>query len=185
MNDVDKLNEFEKYVFLLETYWTDYNFKNVGYFGSSALSVSRLVELISKKKTGEVITCDDVRGKRNLGGIFDDRSDIVYHLSLFRLCDYEEYKQIGKSTLQKIAYLKTNEFSIKICRILASKRKIEDWNKELLASEFTDGEIRVGSSGLYNAIKDFGIFEEIDEKELADKMYKASQLPTTLKGSGL
>ncbi len=172
MDDVDKLNEFEKYVFLLETYWTDYNFKNVGYFGSSALSVSRLVQLISKKKMGEVITYDDVQGKRDLGGIFDDKSDIVYHLSLFGLCDYEKYKQIGRRTLQKIEYVKTNEFSIEMCKLLDSKRKIEDWNKELLETGFTGGEIRVGSSGLYDAIMDFGIFKEIDEKELAAKMYK-------------
>ncbi|MBN4050783.1 MAG: hypothetical protein COA82_06765 [Alkaliphilus sp.] len=38
--------------------------------------------------------------------------------------------QLGRRTLQKIEYVKTNEFSIEMCKLLDSKRKIEDWNKE-------------------------------------------------------
>lgn len=85
-----ELNVYEKYVFLLLTYWTAYNFKSKSFMPTVGIVKDTLGEsilnILSNAKAGERITKDR---HPIMYKFFSCYAAFLYHLSYFGFCDVE------------------------------------------------------------------------------------------------
>ncbi|WP_399538164.1 plasmid pRiA4b ORF-3 family protein, partial [uncultured Paenibacillus sp.] len=118
------LNPFEKYVYMLQTYWTRYDFN--GKF-SRWISISAFYNLLATVAGVEA----QQRVMKDQGFIdllYSEGADFLHHLSFFGWGELEQIEGArGKYEDSILAFL-PNEFGIEACRYLLSKA-LPYWNR--------------------------------------------------------
>lgn len=128
----DKLNSFEQYCFLFETFWTKFDFTDLMRWDFGEFD--RLTSAISKSRPGQELVKGSVSERLTYDPVFSYLSAIVHYFRFLGICSFEPIpiwdKKPGKpeDTVSKII---PNEFGIKICSILR-KLKLKLWNKPYL-----------------------------------------------------
>lgn len=134
MDEYSRLNVYEKYIFLLEMYWTYIDFELV--FGRSAFlidiqSIVSVLQIIADNRQGDLIAKGTFSGNDDLDAVYSQLTPIFYHMAFFGFCEYEEIDNKDKKYQvyeDKLAYVELKNHGVQMCQILQSKRRIEDWN---------------------------------------------------------
>lgn len=120
----NKLNDIEKYIFLLEIFWVDCDFEKMQYQTHdwmNILAVKRAVQYLSGEKVNEIIS---------LNLQFNIVSTALLYFSYFGLidveeCENEEDKSVRSFIPSKIVI---SDLGLKVFKVLDKKRDIEEWN---------------------------------------------------------
>ena len=125
MADVDKLNGYEKYVFLLETYFIYFKSKDFGN-NCSATGIDEFIEMISLCTSEETADGDWKETFRT-----HTSKTIMSHMHFFGICDYKVKNGGTRKEKREGRQVTINEFSVFMCKFLNDKRRIVDWNEDL------------------------------------------------------
>ncbi|MDP2335785.1 MAG: plasmid pRiA4b ORF-3 family protein [Bacteroidota bacterium] len=126
--EFDALNSFEKYCFLLETFWTEYDFTEILRFGVDP--IHEIVQKIARSKSGQKLIKGSFSKRKDHDPVFSYNSVIVYYFTYFGICTFEpilfEPKKFSKYE-DNIKEVIPTEFGVNICGILAGQ-KLNEWN---------------------------------------------------------
>jgi hypothetical protein len=126
--EYDGLNPFEKYYFLLEIFWTKFNFMKTMRWGTGTFD--QLTKTFSESKPGQELVKGAISERKEYDPIYTYLSTFVYYFKFFGFCSFEPIVS-GDKKLTKyddsISKIIPNEFGVAICKIL-SKLKLSLWN---------------------------------------------------------
>lgn len=124
----DKLNNYEKYFFLFETFWTKFDFMELIRFGTD--NSEQFIKKISKSRPGQELVKGSFSEQSNYDPFFSYLSVFVHYYRFFGLCTFEILAvrdNIQGKYDDSISRIFPTEFGINICRIL-HKLKLKLWN---------------------------------------------------------
>lgn len=125
MGSFEKLNKNEKYTFLLQTYWTKYNFIEK-FNGWLADTFYNIIVAIANAEKGQRI----VKNERELYGVaFSLGTDFLHHLRFFGLCELEEIAGVKSKYEDSIRTIIPSELGIQISCFLLTKA-LPLWNNK-------------------------------------------------------
>jgi len=126
--EFDKLNSFEKYSFLIETFWTQYDFKEIIRLGDR--TIDEFILTISKSQPGQKLVKGAFSKRESYDPIFTYDSVLAYYFSFFGFCTFvpiiSENKKLSKYD-DNIKVIIPTELGVNICKILVTQ-KIVRWN---------------------------------------------------------
>jgi hypothetical protein len=134
-----RLNIFEKYAFLFETFWLNYDFNETNILTFYNNYLDKIIKVLSMKKPGDLLVKGAFSDSIMDDPIFSYYSVIIQYLSYFGLCDYLLIKTDKKLTRFdcKIGSITTTELGVNLCRILVNN-SIIDWNIPWLKRMYSD-----------------------------------------------
>lgn len=110
------LNTYEQYVYLLQTYWTSYDFYKYFEIWPEVSEFCQVLHEISKANEG-----DKIKTSEKTRGIFGVASDLLYHLEFFGIGQLELIENAENVYKKKVEWLEVKEFGIKVCKFLMEK----------------------------------------------------------------
>ena len=120
------LNEYEKYVFLLQTYWTKYDFETKFDRLHNVVAFYNILAKVAEAKQGDVI----VKGEMDISNImYSTGAAFFHHLKFFGFGELELINGAKGRYEDSIKSFSPNEFGIKTSIFFLSKA-IQYWNKE-------------------------------------------------------
>lgn len=153
-DEFDKLNIYEKYVFLLETFWTKYDLEQIFEMYFSINYIDKAVEIIAKSIPGEHLEKGSFSGSILTDPLFSSLSIIIKYFNYFGFCKYvpvESNKKITKYE-DSIRTVIPTEFGVNICKVLKGLR-IADCNEHLLKRLRMDEEEDIEDISLYEFLE--------------------------------
>ena len=126
--EYDGLNPFEKYCFLLETFWTKVDFMKKIRWGTD--QIDQLTKTFSRSKPGQKLVKGSISKRLDYDPIFSYLSEIVHYFNFFGFCSFEPVISVDKKLTKyddSISKIIPNEFGVNICKILY-KLKLSLWN---------------------------------------------------------
>jgi len=124
----DKLNNYEKYCFLLETFWTKFDFSELIRWGTG--TSGQFTKTISKSKPGQELIKGSFSKRPDYEPLFSYLSVFVHYFSFFGFCSFEQLEikinKLGKYN-DSISRIYPTEFGVNICKILHTL-KLRLWN---------------------------------------------------------
>ncbi|MDD4192067.1 MAG: plasmid pRiA4b ORF-3 family protein [Mangrovibacterium sp.] len=128
--EFDVLNSFEKYCFLFETFWTQYDFMKIFRFGWGDEPLHEIVQTIAQSRPGQELLKGAFSKRTGYDPIFSYDSVIIHYFSFFGLCTFipntDENKKLTKwDDLIKVVI--PSEFGVNFCKILM-EQKVKNWN---------------------------------------------------------
>ncbi|WP_432409233.1 IS1096 element passenger TnpR family protein [Wukongibacter sp. M2B1] len=120
----NKLNNIEKYIFLLETLWIDCDFEKMQYQTYDWMkiyTVKRIVRYLSGEKANEIIYFNEQ---------FSIGSTILLYFSYFGLIDVKEYKNEEDKSVRSFtpSEIVISDLGLKVFKVIDRERDIEKWN---------------------------------------------------------
>lgn len=129
----DKLNNYEKYCFLLETFWTKFDFTELIRWGTG--TSEQFAKTISKSKPGQELVKGSFSKRSDYEPLFSYLSVFVHYFSFFGFCSFKQLA-IGNNKQGKyddsISSIIPTEFGVSICKILLTL-KLTLWNLPYLS----------------------------------------------------
>lgn len=126
--EFDGLNIFEKYCFLLETFWTKHDFIEMMRWDFNYFD--QLIATFSKSFGGQELKKGYTTGRAEYDPVYSYLSILVHYLRFWGFCSFEllpvGLKKQGKYE-ESISKIVPNEFGVNICKILC-KLKLSLWN---------------------------------------------------------
>lgn len=126
--EFDMLNSFEKYSFLLETFWTEYDFKEIIRWGDDP--VHEIVQTVARSKPGQKLIKGSFSKRKDHDPVFSYNSVLVQYFTYFGFCTFVpilfEPKKFTKYD-DNVKEVIPTEFGVNICEILA-EQKVTEWN---------------------------------------------------------
>jgi hypothetical protein len=176
------LNVYEKYIFLLEIYWTNMDFDIVFGEGCSLYelySIKNILQVVADNNEGDIIAKGTFSGREDDDRTYRVLTPIIYHMAFFGFWDYKEieYKDKKPTTFDdKFEYVELKSHGIQMCKILSEERLLEDWNIPFLKYKFDEYGLEVIPGRLIELndriFDDRGAFHKIIEEyneEMKDK----------------
>lgn len=123
LDSFEQLNAYEKYLFLLETYWCKYDFANI-FSHSLAYDVYLLRNIlitIAKSEPGKRIQKNPEIEKEYIDRCFSSCFEIILHLAYFGMCTFEFSKEATNRYEDKIKAFTPTKFGQKISYILITE----------------------------------------------------------------
>jgi hypothetical protein len=120
------LNEYEKYVFLLQTYWTKYDFEKKFDRWINIAAFYNIIADIANAEEGQRIVKKEEYG---LDTMYSEGASFLHHLKFFGFGEMELIDGIKSKYEDSIRSFSPNAFGIKISKFLLSKALIY-WNRE-------------------------------------------------------
>lgn len=124
----DKLNNYEKYCFLLETFWTKFDF--VEMMRWQRVILDQFIRKISKSKPGQELVKGSFSKRSDYDPLFSYLAVFVHYFSFFGLCTFEQLanrtNKQGKYE-DSISRIFPTEFGVNMCNILHTLKLIH-WN---------------------------------------------------------
>jgi len=174
-DEFDSLNEYEKYVFLLETFWTRYDIEEIMRLGLDYNPIGQVVQTFAAADPGEELEKRAFSNRAGHDSIFSYLSDLIRYFNFFGLCRYVPIKEGDEKITKYDDSIKTvipTELGVNICKVLKDQ-SIEDWNIPWLKIVLMEDEKEI-IPGIPNQSK-LGfveIFAGKSEKLKAKKLYK-------------
>jgi hypothetical protein len=129
-DEFDRLNNFEKYAFLFETFWTIYDIEEILTPGWNKDAIDGAVIGIAKSHSQEKLRKGSFSERVDHDPVFSFLSTIIYYLNYFGLCSYipiiDENKKLTRYD-DSIEAVVPTEFGVELCKTLTD-HKIVEWN---------------------------------------------------------
>jgi len=129
----DKLNNYEKYCFLLETFWTKFDFTEMMRWGRN--NPDQFTTTFSESKPGQELVKGSFSKRSDYDPLFSFISVFIHYFSFFGFCSFEELpmrnNKLGKYN-DSISRIFPTEFGVNICKIL-NKLKLTLWSYPYLS----------------------------------------------------
>lgn len=126
LESYNSFNEYEKYVFLLQTYWTRYDFKNKFISWIRITSFYNLLVTIAQAEEGQKVVNSNQRGASQL---YSEGAEFFHHLNYFCLGNLDLFDDVKGRHQESIKAFTPNKFGKKIIIFLLTK-VLQFWNKE-------------------------------------------------------
>lgn len=126
LESFQNLNEDEKYIFLLQTYWTQYDFETKFDRTHNIAAFYNILAEIASAKQGDIILKDE---KDISNVMYSTGAAFFHHLKFFSFGELELINGAKTRYEDTIKSFSPNEFGIKTS-ILLLTRAIQYWNKE-------------------------------------------------------
>jgi hypothetical protein len=131
--EFDGLNNFEKYCFLLEVFWTQFDFEDFLRWGDDSLG--EVITTFSESPVGKELRKGSFSGRIDFDLVFSYQSVLIHYLNFFGFCSFEPIISADKKLTRyddSILKIIPNEFGINISKILC-KLKLTLWNVPYLS----------------------------------------------------
>ncbi|MEJ6949435.1 IS1096 element passenger TnpR family protein [Natronospora cellulosivora (SeqCode)] len=155
-NTYKKLNFYEKYIFLLETFWVDIDWESIGIHNHDNLSlatVDSVLEILCALKAGEEVKIH--------GGYyqvyFSERNAFLRNFYYFGFWDVIECESLSTQEYEAGKII-ANKLGILLADVLYNKRKITNWNRPYQNSFERENN--------YNGILTDFIFDKVKESKI-------------------
>jgi hypothetical protein len=139
----DQLNNFEKYVFLFETFWCYFDFLEIMRFGQQP--IEEIFHAFARSIPGKQLKKGAFSGRRNYDPLFSSSSDLIHYFKYFGLCDFIPIAAGDKKITRyddSIDAVIPTELGISLSKILSGLEIIR-WNIPCLQElGFYKGDIR-------------------------------------------
>ncbi|MZQ99665.1 MAG: hypothetical protein GT601_18520, partial [Acidaminobacter sp.] len=178
MDAYEKLNVFEKYVYLFETFWTKYDFEaELPYAGHFVPDlINQTVVLFASMKAGEPLERKKMFSEDYYKLLFSDLSALTHYFGFFGLCDYVEIEATAgqrKTDRRADVFLSITptNWGVALCDALKSY-SIRKWRQETFVSyesPFSDWLMR-----------QYGLAHHYDKKETFVETLKKKHKESTL-----
>jgi len=164
--EFDNLNLFEKYAFLLETFWTLFDFKCIRYDGING--IGDIIDGLRKSIAGKELRKGAFSKRKDFDSAFSINSVLIHYIGYLGFCSFTLLPQKGKTVdryLDSIKSITPTNLGINLCNIL-NVLKIEVWNKP-----FYDEYGSLMSNTLKDLLNDpdFEV-EDIEDEDSADSI---------------
>ncbi|MFT8341654.1 MAG: plasmid pRiA4b ORF-3 family protein [Clostridium beijerinckii] len=126
LESFQNLNEDEKYIFLLQTYWTKYDFETKFDRTHNIAAFYNILAEISSAKQGDIIVKDEMDISNVM---YSTGAAFFHHLKFFSFGELELINGAKTRYEDTIKSFSPNEFGIKISILLLTKA-IQYWNRE-------------------------------------------------------
>lgn len=133
-DEFDSLNVYEKYAFLLETFWTRYDIEEITRWYIGINPIDQMVQIFAASAPRDVLEKGAFPQRINYDFIFSQLSVLICYFNYFGFCNYVPIIEVGKKITKYNDSIKTvipTEFGVNICKALKNQN-IEDWNIPLL-----------------------------------------------------
>lgn len=161
MQKFQSLNEYEKYVFLLQTYWTKYNYEEKFDKWINISALYNIISEIANSEEGQIIVKDENNSSKQ---VYATGAAFFHHLSFFGFGRLELIEGAKGKYEDSIKSFYPNEFGIKISRFLLSEA-LSYWNREDLSIFFKVKKIEVIPNKKQQC---FDVFKNIFEENLVE-----------------
>jgi hypothetical protein len=166
-----KLNNLEKYVFIVETFWSKYHNDKISHGNFSVINRYNLMTKIAELKEGYMITKGS---KSDIGMCFSTLSRFTHHLKFLGWCDLELIEGAKSKYDDSIKEIKPTKLGIEICKKL-TKEAITYWGEE--EAEFLvysyDEDYNKENKSLFHIISQVfskgTVSQELEEEEINKK----------------
>ena len=129
-NEFDELTIYEKFVFLLETFYIKMDMTKMIVFEPAIYHIRNMIREIAASEPGEKLLKGDFSKEQYMDFAFSYYAVIVHYLSFFGLCEYipiiDERKKLNRYD-DTIAAVIPTEFGSKLCKALKNQ-DILGWN---------------------------------------------------------
>jgi len=126
--EFDRLNTFEQYAFLFETFWCTFDFLEIIRFGANP--IEEVIKALARSNPGKELKKGAFSKRRDYDPVFSYSSVVIHYFSFFGLCRFipivEGDKKITRYDDSIQAVIPT-EFGVSFCKVL-SRQKIVRWN---------------------------------------------------------
>jgi Plasmid pRiA4b ORF-3-like protein len=126
--EFDNLNNFEKFVFLFETFWCQFDFNDILRYGSSPLE--EIIKKLAVSKTGNELRKGAFSKRTEHDPVFSYMSFIIHYFSFFGLFNFIPVKDQNKKLTRyddSIDSVFPTEFGVNFCKIM-KMLPFRDWN---------------------------------------------------------
>ncbi len=168
-NEFDLLTIFERYVFLLETFYTRFDIEDLIQWDSAVYSISKMINKIAESKPGEKLLKGAFSKNPDLDSIYSYLAVLVHYFSFFGICSYIpviDQKRNPTRYDDTIAAVIPTEFGKSLCRILKDQH-MADWNIPWLKScMFEKKEIVPGITFQAELLCNFGSLSKTMRKKI-------------------
>ena len=130
--EFDNLNLFEKYVFILETFWTLYDFKGISHDVNNC--INDIVDCLQKSTPGKELKKGAFSKRKDFDLAFSSNSVLIHYFGFFGLCRFTLLPQKGKTAdrfQDSIKVVIPTILGVNLCNIL-NVLKIVAWNQPYL-----------------------------------------------------
>lgn len=122
------LNSFEQYCFLLETFWTQFDFTEALRWGND--QIHQIVQKLAKSRAGQQLIKGAFSERQDFDIVYSYNSIYIQYFSYFGFCTFVpiefEPKKFTKYE-DNIKEIIPTGFGVKMCEILATL-KLKEWN---------------------------------------------------------
>ncbi|MBW9158071.1 plasmid pRiA4b ORF-3 family protein [Clostridium sp. FP2] len=143
-----ELNNFEKYVFIIENYWSKYDFCKKYPRWSGTIALWNIVASIAKGNLGEPILKQE-----NTQIVFSTAVSFLCQLSYFGLCSLELIEGVKNKYEDTVKAIIPTELGIVICKKLLTEG-FNFWNMEDVETLMEHLGIKRGEKSLFFVLKD-------------------------------
>lgn len=129
-DEFDALNIYEKYAFLVETFWTRYDIEEIMRSRYGVNPVEEVVQTFAASVPGEKLEKGAFSQRTDYDSIFSYLSVLVRFFNYFGFCNYVPIIEVNKKITKYDDSIKTvipTEFGVNICKVLLDQN-IADWN---------------------------------------------------------
>lgn len=141
--EFDRLNTFEQYAFLFETFWCAFDFFEIIRFGVNP--IEEVIEVLARSNPGKELKKGAFSKRRDFDPVFSYSSVVIHYLSFFGLCRFIPIVEGDKKLTRyddSIQAVIPTEFGISFCKTL-SGQEIVRWNIPCLKEfGFYKGDVR-------------------------------------------
>ena len=126
--EFDNLNLFEKYAFLLETFWTQFDIEL--YLGYGIDNIGKIVTVFKRSVPEKKLYKGAFSKNKDRDAIYSYNAVLIHYFSFYGICNFTLLPIKGKSTdkyLDSIDSITPTKFGVNICKIL-NNLKIIKWN---------------------------------------------------------
>ena len=174
-DEFDSLNIYEKYAFLLETFWTWYDIEEIMCWGMGINHIEQVIQTFAVSTPGEELEKGAFSQRIDYDVIFSSLSIIIHYFTYFGFCSYVPIIEVDKKITRyddSIKVVFPTEFGVNICKVLLDQN-IADWNILWLKHILMEDEKEIVPGIPYQSKLSFiAIFASKGEKLKAEKFYK-------------
>ncbi len=171
----DSLNIYEKYTFLLETFWTRYDIEEIMHLSFGINPIQQIVQTFAMSTPGKELEKGAFSQSTDYDSIFSYLSGLIRIFTYFGFCNYVPIIEGDKKITKYDDSIKTvipTEFGVNICEVLRDQN-IEDWNIPWLKGFHMEDEKEIIPGISYQSkINLLAVLASKSEKPKAEKFYK-------------
>ncbi len=141
--EYDKLNNFEQYAFLFETFWCNFNFLEIMRFGQQP--IEEIFHAFARSIPGKQLKKGAFSGRRDYDPLFSYSFSLILYFNYFGLCGFIPITDSDKKITRyddSIAVVIPTELGVSLSKILLGQ-EIVRWNIPCLKElGFYKGDVR-------------------------------------------
>ncbi|MBS4023289.1 MAG: plasmid pRiA4b ORF-3 family protein [Dethiobacter sp.] len=174
-DEFDALNIYEKYAFLLETFWTRYDIEEIMRSGRGISHFDQVIRTLADSVAGMELEKGSFSQRVEFDPVFSYLAVIIRCFNYFGFCGYVPIIEVNRKTTRYDDSIKAvipTDFGVNICKILVGQR-IVDWNIPWLKELKMDENIIPGIT--YQS--EFALFPSKKQRKAYNERKKSGFIP--------